>query len=200
MAILWGDVSDNIITEVDKKTMGKYKIAIRELLSNPGKFSDSSNIVNTTKNLKEETDSYIDATLVTLKSEQQELEDAAMKADSLSSQLSQNINMQSKQYKVPVIKPIMINRDLTREETIYFDSVDSGLISLVDKLCSSSTYIADYGVTFKKYRIGEWLFSGQKNYVIKAYLPPNEALSLQAAKEELDALFDAALSFFAEVT
>jgi uncharacterized protein YllA (UPF0747 family) len=199
MAALWSDISDSLITEMDKKLGSKYKITIRELLANPGRFSKTANIRNTVSNLKEEVDNYIDDALSTMSAEQKALDDAAMKADSLTSQLAQNVSMQAKQYKIPIVKPVMIDRDMSKDETVYINTLDSGVLALVEKLCASSVYIADYGTNFGKYRIGEWLFSGQKNYVIRAYLPPSEVLSLQASKEELDSLFTAALSFLAEV-
>lgn len=195
MAELWSDYSDMLISSMDKQISTKFKVSLRDLLTDPSKYASQQNIQMTIGNIKEEVNKAIDSRIAGFGDSEKALDDAAAKADSLTGQISQSIIVQARQNKVPVIKPVAVDRDVTREERIYVDSANADVSSLIEKLVSTSTMIADTTTTYKNYRIGEWLFSGQKNYVLRAYLPRNGVISLEASRGELTTLLDAAADF-----
>jgi hypothetical protein len=195
MADLWSDYSDGVMKNIDRQISTKYKLTLRSLLTDPSKYVSQQNIQITIDNLKEEVQNYADGKAKDMVAEKKAFEDATMHSDALTSQLGQSIAMQAKQNKVPMIKPVAVDRDTTKEERIYVDSVDSGVSALVEKLVSSSVLIADFSAAYGKYKVGEWLFSGSKNYVLAVYLPANSYLLLQSSRDELIGLLDAASGF-----
>ncbi|MDE1868797.1 MAG: hypothetical protein KGH60_02415 [Candidatus Micrarchaeota archaeon] len=195
MAELWSDYTDMLISGMDRQMNTKFKVSLRDLLTDPSRYASQQNIQITVGNIKEEVNRQIDARIAAMGDAAKALEDAAAKADSLTGQISQSINVQARQNRVPVIKPVAVDRDVTREERIYVDSANADVSSLIEKLVSTSTLVADTTTAYKNYRIGEWLFSGQKNYVMRVYLPRNGVVSLEASRGELTTLLDAAADF-----
>jgi hypothetical protein len=195
MADLWTDYTDAIITGIDSSGKGDSKITLRDFLTDPGKYAGEPSIQNKIKNIREAADGYMDQRAMQVSKADQSLEDAIAKADTISAQIGQSVSVKAMQSKVPLIKPVAIDRDLAKEERIMVNSVDTSTNTLIDKLVSESTLVADFSTTYKNYRIGEWLFSGAKNYVLAVYLERNELLLIQGSKAEIDALIDAAANF-----
>ncbi len=200
MADLWSDYSDALIADIDAKLGSKYKMSISDLLTDPSKYAGNDNIQTTIKNMRSDVDFYIDDRLAKMADERKLLEDSVFKANSITTQLAQNISMQAKQYKVPVIKPVMIDRDDTDDVVIYVDAVDAPLLALVDKLSSSAMFIADYTYSYKQSKIGSWMFSGTVNRILSVFLRPSDVLSLENSKAELDGIFDSAAAFISKIS
>jgi hypothetical protein len=200
MADLWSDYSDALIADIDAKLGSKYKMSISDLLTDPSKYAGNDNIQTTIKNMRSDVDFYIDDRLAKMADERKLLEDSVFKANSITTQLAQNISMQAKQYKVPVIKPVMIDRDDTDDVVIYVDAVDAPLLALVDKLSSSAMFIADYTYSYKQSKIGSWMFSGTGNRILSVFLRPSDVLSLENSKAELDGIFDSAAAFISKIS
>jgi hypothetical protein len=192
MAEFWSDYTDFVLTNIDRKIGGKYKLSLKGLLGDPSKFASQPNIQNTIKNLAEEVNKYLDATLASMGDERKALTDQLLKADAVTKQLAQSVAMQAKQYKVPVVKPVSIQRDETRDETIFVDTVTQDITSLIEKLAGTSTVIADFSYSYQNATIGSWLFSGRKDYVLNVFLPDNDVVMLEASRAEISDLLDAA--------
>jgi hypothetical protein len=192
MAEQWSDYSDTVISEIDGRIGKKYKTTVRALLKNPDKYIGQEGISVLASNMREDANHVIDALMEEVKEQRVELNNAIAKAEAVTSQLNQNISMQTKQYKTPFITPIMINRDDANDESIYIDTVDQGILALVERLVMTSSYIADYSYSYKEHKIGSWLFSGQKMYLLSAYVPPNDAYLLDESRDEINGLFDIA--------
>ncbi len=192
MAELWSDYTDSVIGGIDKKIGSKYGLSLRDLLSDPGKFSTKQNLSTTISNLKEEASGYIDALIASMPEQAHEFENAAAKCDSVSRQLSQAVTLQSRQNKVPLINPATVTKDDTRDEIIFISTFDPSVSALIDKLLSHAFYVADYSYKLKSYSIASWLFSGHKDYVINAYLPPNAVLTAEMGRSELIDLLNTA--------
>ena len=195
MAELWSDYTDTIVKELDKELNTKYKMTVSGFLSNPGKYAKQANIATSAQNMQEDVNKRIDDMLGEMSDQKKTLEANASKIDAITTQIAQNISMQAKQNKLPILKPVIVERDVARDEVIYVDTVDNGLLSFIEKLVQGSKYVADTTGAYKDYKIGEWVFSGDKNYVIRAYIPRSEYMLLEGSKEELDRLFDVAIDF-----
>ncbi|MCL4390893.1 MAG: hypothetical protein QW194_01960 [Candidatus Micrarchaeaceae archaeon] len=197
MADLWSDYTDFVIDNIDKSIGKKYKMSLRDLLTDPESFSSDPNIQNTIKSMADDVNAYIDQALSKMSAQKQELDDNLTKADSVTKQLAQSISMQAKQNRVPFIVPVSIDRDDTKEEVISVDSAGSDVLALIEKLAASSTLIADFTTQYDNSLIGNWFFSGPKNYTINVYLPDSDIISMQDSRDELLGLLDAASALIA---
>ncbi len=192
MADLWSDFTDFVITNIDKKLGNKYKVSLRNLLSNPSKYSAQQDIQTVIKSMSQDVDLYVDDAVSEMPDEAKRLDDALSKADAVTKQLASTVSMYSKQNKVPLIKPVSINRDLTAEETVSVDSANADVLSLVQKLIGSATLIADFSYKYRDAMIGSWFFGGQKNYTITVYMPDNDVALLESSRNEIKGLLNGA--------
>ncbi len=197
MADLWSDYTDFVIDNIDKSIGKKYKMSLRDLLTDPESFSPNPNIQNTIKSMADDVNAYMDQALSKMSAQKQELDDNLTKADSVTKQLAQSISMQAKQNRVPFIVPVSIDRDDTKEEVISVDSAGSDVLALIEKIAASSTMIADFTTQYDNSLIGNWFFSGPKNYTINVYLPDSDVISMQDSRAELLGLLDAASAMIA---
>ncbi len=197
MADLWSDYTDFVIDNIDKSIGKKYKMSLRDLLTDPESFSSDPNIQNTIKSMADDVNVYMDQALSKMSAQKQELDDNLTKADSVTKQLAQSISMQAKQNRVPFIVPVSIDRDDTKEEVISVDSAGSDVLALIEKIAASSTMIADFTTQYDNSLIGNWFFSGPKNYTINVYLPDSDVISMQDSRAELLGLLDAASAMIA---
>ena len=190
MADLWSDYTDALINDIDDELGAKYKMSVRRFLSDPGKYAKQEGISITVSNMQEDVDNFIDQRLKELAAEQKSLMDDAARADSITSQIAQTLSLKAKQTKLPLIRPVAVERDETHDEVVYISSVDSGTLVLIDKLTENADFVADFTYQYKNYKIGNWLFCGKKTYAIRTYLPPNEVLYIENGKNEIDTLFN----------
>jgi hypothetical protein len=194
MAELWSDYTDMLIKGIDKQIGSKYKFSLAALLTNPNRYAAQPNVQISIDNMREDVDKYIDDKAKAMADEQKNLDDAASKADSITGQLGRSISVQARQSNIPMIKPVTMDRDTDREETIYVDAIDNGVSALVQKLVSASILVADLSASYKNYSIGSWLFSGSKNYVLNVYMPDSALLALEASRLEINGLLQLASS------
>lgn len=192
MADLWSDYTDFVIDGMDNSIGKKYKMSIRDFLTDPESFGSDPNIQNTIKGMADDVNAYIDQALSKMTAQKQELDGNLTRADSVTKQLAQSISMQAKQNRIPMIVPVSVDRDDTKEEAISVDAAGSDILALIEKLAAASAFIADFTTQYDNSLIGNWFFSGQKNYTINVYLPDNDVISLESSRSELLALLDAA--------
>lgn len=192
MATLWSDYTDFVIGSIDKKIGNKYKMSLRDLLATPSEYGNQQDIDVTLKNMSEDINSYIDDAIAAMPEEKTALTNMLVKADSITKQIASNVSMQAKQYKVPMVKPVSIERNQDNEESIFIDAVGPDVLALVDKLVSSSTMVADFSYTYENSSVGSWFFGGSKNYMLNVYLPDNDVIMLEASRAEINELLDAA--------
>ena len=190
MADLWSDYTDNIISIMEDEIKNKYGISLRDIFSDPTSALGIDNIDTKIANAEEDVNKYIADVDASLADQRKVLADNASKCDSITKQLNQNIMMHTRQNNVPLIKPDSIDRDESRDEVIYISNVENGIMNLIGKLIASSNLVADFTTNYNEYSIGNWFFSGPKNYSIRVNLADNPLLILDATKEEVASLFD----------
>ena len=193
----WSDYTDAIITNMEGMVKSKYGIQLRDLLTDPSQVKQKDSADSIPK-IKEDVDAYMDELADAMAPERKRVEDGMEKASAITAQLVQNISMQSKQYKVPVIKPVVLDRKDEDDIKIYIDNVDQGSLAVIEKLASWSTIIFDQSYKYKDYNIGSWLFSGDKVYSVTVYTPTSEYISLEYTREELDTLLDSAYDYLSK--
>ncbi len=195
MAEMWSDNADVIIKNVDKDIKAKYKFSLSEFLTNPADYAPVPNVAITVSNMKEYVDDFGSSLLGGLDEEKKKLDDDAMKCDAVTSQIAQAIKAEARQSKIPIIKPATVLRDENKEEVIYVKDASGDILGLVGRLVDSSLMIADFTRQYENYQIGEWLFSGNKNYVLRVSLDPNPYLNVEASVNEINGLLDAAADY-----
>ncbi|MGC8586573.1 MAG: hypothetical protein ACP5K5_03470 [Candidatus Micrarchaeia archaeon] len=194
MADIWSDYTGAIIADLDPQIKKKYGFALSEFLRNPKGFS-GENMSITVGNIKEEVDSYIEAQKQDALRREKNFSDIVERVDSITTKLAQRINVIAKQNSIPVISPVSIERNRDNEEHIYVDSSDDSVLALVEKLTAASMIVADFTTDYNDHKMGEWFFSGHKNYTLTVYVPASNVMMLDTSKEELDALLNAAIEF-----
>lgn len=188
----WGDYTDGLINQIDDSMGKKYGMTVRAFLTNPGRYANQENIAITISNMREDVNNILDQVAGGLKEQRDQLNGELSKVASITSQLGQNILMQAKQKKIPLIKPVAVDRNEENDVTLYINTVDEGTFQLIDRLISDSKLIVDYTTQYDTYNVGTWLFNGNKDYVLGVYVTPNEAMMFDDARAELDSIFDAA--------
>ncbi len=199
MANIWSDDADVLIKRLDKDIVAKYKLSLSDILSNPEKFALQPNILNTISNMKEDADKSIAEMLDGMEEERKKLDDDASKCNAITSQLAQAISLEAKQSKIPLIKLDNFVRDESKDEVIYVKNASGDIMHLVERLVDASLLVADMTSTYNGNLIGEWLFSGSKNYVVRVSLDQNPALNIESSATEIDALLDAASDYIKSI-
>jgi hypothetical protein len=171
-------------------------VSARDILTKPAFYVSKSNIETTFSNIREDVENYIEELAKGMEDDKKDMEKDGLKCDAVTKQLSQNISMQAKQNNIPIIKPVSIDRNTDGEEVVYINNVDNGIIALIAKLSTSTSFIADFSTVYKTYNLGQWLFDGQKNYVINVAMEPNAYMDLDSAKEEINVIMDGIEGYF----
>ncbi len=194
MAENWSGQADLLISILEPTVKEKSGLSLRDLLTDPGKYADTEGLDTKISNIRETAKVYVDTTIDGMPEEKKSFEDDAIKCDSVTKQLGQNISLQTKQNNVPIVKPDSMERNTDGDEVFYISSVDNSVLSLVQKLVTESKFVVDVGYSYRNYNIGEWLFGGAKNYVISVNLKPSAIIALDSARDELNVLLDQVVS------
>jgi hypothetical protein len=190
MAELWSDNADYIITGLDKDIKTKYGFQLSDLLTTPQDFVTTENILLKISNVKEDVDKRVGEVLATMQDDVKRAHDDFARADAVSAQLTQTISVETKKNKVPLIDTEYLQRVDNTDEIIYVTNVESWVDDLVEKFVSISDYVADLTTAHDKYKIGSWLFSGKKPYVITVRLNPNPVITIEGSCTEVLTLLD----------
>lgn len=185
MAEQWTGYASMIINYVEPGIKDKYKLSLTDLLSDPDSYIAKPDMWIAVENISEFIKGYVNDMISKMPKDKAALEKDAMKCDSITKQISQNISMQAKQNKVPFIKADSIERDTSKDEVINISTVDADILKLVEKLMAEAHFVSDFSSNYEEYKIGDWLFSGAKNYVIRVNMQPNSVLDLEVGREEV---------------
>ena len=201
MADLWNDSTDMLLNDVDGFIFDSYKVHIKELLSNPYRFVEETNILDKIDKIKADVDDYIDTLLKTLVDERRDFENKAAAANALTNQLNQMISLAAKQKNIPVIKPTLFFIDQTKLDIIYIEKSDQNITALINKILPITTYISDTSVTYKGYSFGDWTFAtdSSKNYEIRINIPSNMVFQLEQSRDTVDGLLTGTKKAIAEM-
>jgi predicted RNA-binding protein with RPS1 domain len=186
----WDDQTELFVREIDTLTTKKYSLSIRDVMLDPDRFVKTEGIMAKLKGLRSESDNYFEDVMKDFQVEEENLEEDLKKADALYNQLSQVITSRASLGKVPVIKAADMDLSNSSQEIIYIDQLSAPIDSLVTKLVNSSIYIGDLSSSYRRYRLGNWLFSGQRSYVIATRMPDNPVVMVEGSQKLIDSLLD----------
>ncbi len=185
---LWDEQTDGFISDLDAAIAKAHDISFRSLLLNPGRFLNKKDIDATLKDIRSEADSYFTSLLENLKDEQTKLESEMESATAQYKQIDSVITEKSAAARVPYVRPLFVDRQQREDETILIDRYDESLEAFVGKLVSASNYVADLSATYKQYKLGSWLFSGEKNHVLTLNPPTSPVLAIENSRGVIDGM------------
>jgi hypothetical protein len=186
----WDEDTDNHITKIDAKIGDRYNLSLRVVLSNPDEYGASAENKAVVKKIKNEVNTYFDGVLSNLKGEQAEFDAELKRITDLYDKIDTVIGNSAKASNVPYTVPIMVSRDVAKDEIITINEYDDTIEPLVKKLAERSIYIADLSTNYRDYIIGFWLFAGDKNIALAIAPPPSIILSLEASRGEITRRLD----------
>ena len=193
----WDDSTDVFVRDMESEINDKYKVSLRELLSDPRKYQDLVGVSDIVEKIRGDVESYFTDLLSGLQTEEEEFTKQLEGIDALHTQIGQAISSKAGIGRVPFVKPASLDAGDQPVETIYLDNYDGQADMLVTKLINSSSYILDLSTSYRKYAIGNWFFSGSKNCLLSVQMPDSRILMVENSRDTIMAALDDATEFFA---
>ncbi len=187
----WDDQVEAYVSEIDDVVSKQYDIDFRELLTNPQKFIGNQKAIDAMPGIKSEVKSYFDNLLKSMDEESKKLASEMEAATVQYDKINEIIQIKVAAMKIPYIKPLYVNRNVSNEETILIESYDESLDPFIGKMVNISNYVADVSASYKDYILGSWIFSGPKNYLLAINQPTSPVLTIETGANTLNALVDA---------
>ncbi len=192
MAELWSDAADFVVSSLERQIRSKYNLSLKALLTDPVQYASQDGIQVTVSNIREEVDKFLSERMDTLKDDMRMLDDQASRANSITSQLNQSLQSLVRQNKLPLIRPLGVERDTDNDTTIYVGTAGTETTQLMEKLVGVSDFVIDISTTYKTYTLGRWLFSGHSAIVLVVNFPSSPALTMYNTQNELDVILSTA--------
>ena len=175
----------------------KYKVSLRELLSDPRKYQDLVGVSDIVEKIREDVEAYFTDLLGGLQPEEEEFAKQLENIDALHTQIGQAISSKAGIGRIPFVKPASFDAGGQQVETIYVDNYDGQTDMLVTKLINSANYILDLSTSYRKYAVGNWFFSGSKNCLLSIPMPDSRIIMVENSRDTIIAAVDNATEFFA---
>jgi hypothetical protein len=186
----WDSQTDAFVNDIDTDTTKNYNVSLRKLLLHPEEFENVENMADTIDKIKADVTSYFEDTLAGLKDEEVELTKQLESVDSLYSQINQTVSSRAGIARVPFLKPVDMDLGNSNPETIYIDKYDGQADMLITKLVNESNYVCDLSDSYRKYRIGNWVFSGSKTHVISVQPPESIIVQVENSRDTITSMLD----------
>ncbi len=191
-ALPWDEQTELFVKDIDTLCSPRYGVSARDIMLAPEKFAKTPDILNKIKNIRSDSDGYFEDVIKDFSAENDELEEDLKKADALYNQVSQSVSNKAALGRIPIIKTDNLDLSYSAPEVIYIDQLGGQLDTLVSKLVNFSNYIGDLSVSYRKYMLGSWLFSGPRSYLVSVKAPDNPVLDIENSQSIINSLLDAA--------
>lgn len=187
----WDAQTDTFISDIAPEISEKYSIDLRKLLSDPTSFSSTKGIADTIGKIHSDVDEYFGAILSNMKDEEESFTKELEALDAMHTSISQSLSSRAGIARVPVIKPADFAQGSSVPETIYLSSYDPQADSLLTKLINSSNFICDLSISYRKYALGAWVFSGNsKTWMISVKMPDSPIPAIESSLETILSLLE----------
>lgn len=186
----WDAQTDAFVSDLSAIISKKYSVNLRSILLNPADYAKKKGIADTLTKVRDEVNGYFTQLLDNLKDEQESLDAELTKKTEQYKKVDSVVSSKSSVLRIPYVRPLFIARNPTNEETIVVEQYDSGMDALIGKLVGASNYVADISATYKEHRLGSWLFSGTKTYVLTINPPVNPVLAIENGNALITTILD----------
>ena len=186
----WDAQTDAFVSDLNSIISKKYSVSFRSMLLNPDAYVKKKDIADTVKKVKAEVDTYFSQLLGNLKDEQASFATELEKKTDQYKKMDAVVSNKSSVLRIPYVKPLFVRRNPDNEEMMLVEQYDSGMDALIGKLVGVSNYVADISATYKEHRLGSWLFSGTKNYVLTINPPTSPVLAIENSSTLINAILD----------
>ncbi len=194
--IRFSPYAEAAIEKLESEILQKYKMSLRDILTNPREYSDKPGITDSVTKMKKDVDDYFNSMKAEYAQEEASLNSELKRLDEIYKQIDLKIKDKSKELGIPYINPITIVRNAENEETIIIYENDDSVQQLIEKLVPTSVYVADISTEYKDYSIGFWLFSGPKTRVLSINPPVSPLIDIEAGHDELISGLDSVTALF----
>ncbi len=189
----WNEDTDKMISDLESKILEKYSLSLRSLLLKPEEYADNEGIKGKIEPIKADVNDYMSQLLAALSAEQETFKKDLDHANVQYQKINDSISEKSKMSNVPYITPLAINRNMDYDETIIIDEHNVNIDLLIERLMRTSNYVADISAAYKAYKIGAWIFSGNKVYSLAVNPPESPVLAVETASAEINLRLDMVL-------
>ena len=110
--------------------------------------------------------------------------------DALHTQINQAVSSKAGIARVPFLRPADFDLGDADPETIYIDNYDGQVDILITKLINDSKYVCDLSTSYKKYSVGNWLFSGSKVCVLAVQPPESMVVAVENSRDTITDMLD----------
>lgn len=194
--VKWSRPTEEMLAKLDSSFLQKYKLSMRDIMSNPAEYSTKPGINETISAMEQEVDKYFNEVMAMHTEEQKALDIDLKRIEDIYTKINSLIETKAKELHVPYINPMGISRETTGEETVIIYEFDDEISALVDKLMQSSVYVADLSAEYKDHPVGYWFFSGQKGRAISISPPESSLIEIQNSHDEINTALNGAKSLF----
>jgi hypothetical protein len=188
----WDEQTDAFITAIDNanKTEKSYDISLRDLLTNPNKYMTMVDLEAKISSAKKAVDKYFATTASNFEEESKELNALLIQCDDSYSKINETISSKSSTARVPYVSPYFVYSDPESREEILIEKHTEEIDFLIGKLVNVSHYVADLSGSFRKHKLGSWLFSGEKNYVLSIRAPESILMDMERSNNLINNILD----------
>lgn len=173
----WDSETDQFISSLDQVTTEQNGISLRDLLLNSDKYVGQKDIVKKIGEVKESVNEFFSGLIGNMKDEKEKLDKELEDADEEYAKVNKLVSEQTMSSKIPFITPLLVDVNPDFKEEIVIERYSDGISELVEKLSSTSNFVADISTGYKDHKLGSWLFSGNKPYVL-TIKPPTSAVTI----------------------
>ena len=186
----WDEQTDTFIGAIDADVTKKYNVSLRNLLLYPETFTKVANMASTVGKIKGDVATYFDDMLADMKDEDDELTKRLEAVDAVHTQIDQTISSRAGIARVPYLRPANFDFGDSNPETIYIDKYDGQADILVTKLINGSNYVCDLTTSYRKYSIGNWLFSGSRSCLLSVQPPESVIVTIENSRDTITGMLD----------
>ena len=192
----WSRSTEEALEKLDSSMLQRYKLSLRDIMSNPVEYSTKPGINDTINSMKREIDSYFSEILLSHAQEQKTLDAELKRIGDIYTKIDSIIESKAKELNIPYINPMEISRETSGEETIMIYDFEESIATLVNKLVENCVYVADLSTDYKDNPIGYWLFSGSKSRALSVNPPQSPLIEIQGSHDEINTALDSAMALF----
>lgn len=195
-ALPWDEGTDSFVKDIDSDVNEKYRISLRELLLDPAKFAEAEDMPSTIGKIREDVTEYFDEIFADMKDDDDELTRQMEAIDAVHTQINQTVSSRAGIGRIPFLKPADFDFGGATPETVFVDKYDGQVDLLITKLINSSNYVCDLSTSYRKYSIGNWLFSGSRSMLLSVKTPESRIIAIENSRDAILARLDNASALF----